>query len=300
MNAFAKFLGGILRVLKTPLKLWTQQQKLTAVITGLGVVLAGLGTTAVVMHSNPPEPTVPSTVPTTTVETTLPPETTTEPTTEATTEPTTIPTEPQPVITDKVLELQELKEKNPHTFGWIRIPNSGVDEVVMFSPDLPDYYLYQNFDGKFSPGGTAYIDEVCDVDPETMVLQIYAHNMLSGTHFATLFNYEKQEFWEKNPYIYLTTTEEARTYEVITAGYFVYYPAPEEGQYRFSSFIAPPSAEEFEEHIQHFYDSSVIETGVTATNQDNLLMLVTCAYQEKNGRFVVLAKEVPYVEPTDE
>ena len=102
MNAFAKFLGGILRVLKTPLKLWSQQQKLTAVI-------AGLGTTAVVMHSNQPAP-VETTPPTTTevVETTTVPPTTTEPTTEATTEPTTVPTEPEPVITDKVLELQEL------------------------------------------------------------------------------------------------------------------------------------------------------------------------------------------------
>lgn len=300
MNAFAKFLGGIIRVVKTPLKLWSQQQKLTAVIAGLGVVLAGLGTTAVVMHSNQPAP-VETTPPTTTevVETTTVP-TTAEPTTEATTEPTTVPTEPQPVITDKVLELQELKEKNEHTFGWIQVPNTNIDEVVMFSPELPDYYLYQTFEGKFSPGGTAYIDEVCDVDPETMVLQIYAHNMLSGTHFATLFNYENQKFWEENPYIYLTTTEEARTYQVITAGYFVYYSAPEEGQYRFSSFVAPPSAEEFEEHIQHFYDSSVIETGLTATNEDNLLMLVTCSYQEKNGRFVVLAKEVPYVEPVAE
>lgn len=297
MNTFAKFLGGILRVLKTPLKLWTQQQKLTAVVAGLGVVLAGLTTTTIALHNEKePEPTVPSTVQTTPTEapTTAP---TTEPTTAPTTEPTTAPTEPLPVITPKVLEVQELQKQNPHTAGWVYIPNSMVNEVVMFSPDLPDFYLYQTFEGKFSAGGTAYIDEVCDMDPETQVLQIYAHNMLSGTHFATLFNYEQQRFWEKNPYVYFTTGEEARCYEVITAGYFVYYSEPEEGQYRFSSFVGPENEEEFLEHMQEHYDRSVIETGVTADYEDRLLMLVTCAYQEKNGRFVVLAKEVPYVEP---
>lgn len=297
MNTFAKFLGTILRVLKTPLKLWTQQQKLTAVVTALGVVLAGLTVTTVTLHNDrEPEPTAPSTVQTVPTEPTTVP-TTQAPTTEPTTEPTTVPTEPPAVITPKVLEVQELKEKNPHTFGWIYIPNTKVDEVVMFSPDLPDFYLYQTFEGKFSAGGTAYIDEVCDVDPETQVIQIYAHNMLSGTHFATLFQYEQQSFWEQNPYVYFTTAEEARCYEVISAGYFVYYSDPQEGQYRFSSFVGPENEEEFQEHMQQHYDASEIDTGVTADYEDNLLMLVTCAYQEKNGRFVVLAKEVPYVEP---
>ncbi len=297
MNAFAKLLGGVLRVLKTPLKLWSQQQKLTALITGLGVVFAGLATTTVVLHIQEPEPTetTPSTVQTTVAPTTTEP--TTEPTTEAT---TTAPTEPQPVITEKVLELRELNTENPHAVGWIYIPNTRVDEVVMYSPDKHDYYLYGDFKGNFSASGLVYIDEVCSLEPETQVLQLYGHNMLSGTRFAGIFAYEKQSFYDKNPYIYFTTTEGARCYQVVTAGYDVYYKKSTENVYFFDSFVAPATKEEFDEHMAHFYERSEIETGVTATFEDNLIMLVTCAYQEKDGRFIVLAKEVPYVDPTIE
>lgn len=291
MNPFLKFFGGVLQVLKTPLKLWTQAQKLTAVITGLGVVLAGLTTTAVVLHVNEGNnlETVPPTIQTTVQ--TDPSKETTAPTTEA----TTVPAESQPVINDKVLELQKMLEENPETYGWIMVPNTRIDEVVMFSPERPDFYLYSNYNGWFNAGGTAYIDEVCSVDPETQVLQIYSHNMLSGAHFGTLNYYAKQEFWEENPYIYFTTINEARTFEVVTAGYMPYIKAAKEGQYRFSDFITYSTVAEFEEHIQHFLDSSVIETGVVPEYLDNFIMLVTCHGDDE--RFIVLARETTWVEP---
>ena len=55
MNSFLNFFSGIIRVLKTPLKLWSQAQKMTALGTGLGVVLAGLTTTVAVLHTTQPE-----------------------------------------------------------------------------------------------------------------------------------------------------------------------------------------------------------------------------------------------------
>ena len=296
MNAFMKIFGSVLRVLKTPLKLWTQAQKLTAVVTGLGVILAGLATTTVVLHAN--EPGVPETTAPSTNETTVqtdPSMETTETTTGATTEGTTVPQESQPVINDKVLQLQEMLKENPETYGWIMIPNTRVDEVVMFSPERPDFYLYSSYQGWFSAGGTAYIDEVCAVDPETQVLQIYAHNMLSGAHFGTLNYYAKQEFWEENPYIYFTTINEARTYEVVSASYMPYIKAAKEGEYRFSDFITYSNKAEFDEHIQHFLDTSVIDTGVVPEYLDTFIMLVTC-YGD-HDRFIVLARETTWVEP---
>ena len=297
MNTFAKFLGIILRVLKTPLKQWSQAQKLTAVITGLSVILAGLGTTALVLHSDPPE--IPETTPSTTepvVTTTEPVQTTTEaPTTDATTEPTTVPTESVPVVNDKVLELQEMLKKNPETFGWIYLPGTKIDEVVMYSPDRPDFYLYQNYNGWFSAGGTAYIDEICSVDPESQVLQIYSHNMLNGTHFGTLSYYREKGFWQKHPYIYFTTINEARTYEVVTAGIYDYIAKPKEGQYRFSDFVSYLTEEEFQKHFAYFKEHAEYDTGVEVSSADRFIMLVTC--NGDHERFIVLARETNWVEP---
>ena len=299
-NAIAKVLGTVIRVLRTPLKLWTQQQKLVALVAALSVVFTGVATTTVVLHATqetPAETTPP------TIQTTAPVETTTAPTTEATTEPTTEattePTEPEPIITDKVLELREMKEENPHVTGWIYLPNTTVNEVVMYSPDKPDFYLYHKPTGQFSAGGTVYIDEVCSaVEPETQVLQLYGHNMLSGAHFAGIFVYEKQKFADANPYIYYTTTEGARCYQVVTAGYDVYVEdKSDEEKVYFDKFVAPATEEEFNKYMDHFYENSKIDTGVTVTYDDNIIMLITCAYHVADGRFIILAKEVPYVEP---
>lgn len=294
MNQFAQFLGGILKVLKTPLKLWTRQQKLTAVVTSLSVVLAGLVTTVVVLEAREetPQDTTPSTS-VTTGPTTQPSETTQE-----TTEPTVETTEPGPVITDKVLELQEMAKENPHVVGWVYVPDTRIDEVVMFSPDWPDFYLYSKPDGSFSAAGTVYIDEICSLDPPTQVLQMYGHNMLSGAKFADLLEFEKKSFWQKHPYIYYTTLEEAKTYEVVSILRDRDLP-PESEELKYYDFVSPATEEEFDKYMDYFIENSLIDTGVTAEYSDNFIMLVTCTYHVKDGRFIVLAKEVPYVEPAE-
>lgn len=295
MNQFAQFLGSILKVLKTPLKLWTQRQKLTAVVAALSVVLAGLGTTVVVLEAQEetPQDTTPSTSATTGT-TTQPTETTQE-----TSEPTTVETtEPEPVITDKVLELQEMAKENAHVVGWVYVPDTRIDEVVMFSPDWPDYYLYSKPDGSFSAAGTVYIDEVCSLDPPTKVLQLYGHNMLSGAKFADLLEYEKKSFWQKHPYIYYTTLEEAKTYEVVAILRDRDLP-PESEELKYYDFVGPADEEEFNKYYDYFIENSLIDTGVTADYSDNFIMLITCTYHVKDGRFIVLAKEVPYVEPAE-
>ena len=61
MNMFAKIIGTVIRTLRTPLKLWSAQQKLTALVACLGIVLAGLVTTTAVLEvrQNDPVPTDP-------------------------------------------------------------------------------------------------------------------------------------------------------------------------------------------------------------------------------------------------
>ena len=297
MNVIAKILGSIIRAFRTPLKLWTATQKLTALITGLALILTGLVSTTIILESKQEE-TTPTTEPTQQtetkpVETTLPPETT-EPTTlpAETTEATTVPEEILPVINDKVLELQELYAKNPHTAGWITVPDTKVDEVVMFSPDAPDKYLYADFNGKFNAGGTAYIDEVCDINPETKVLQIFGHHMLNGSHFTGLFAYEKESFWKEHRYVYYTTPQEARCYEVVAVVKDKDLPESAPGT-KYYEFVAPNGQEQFDMYIDYFKEKSLYDTGVEVDYDDSFVMLVTCAYHTENGRFIVLAKRVP-------
>ena len=119
------------------------------------------------------------------------------------------------MITEKVEELLELYEKNPDTYGWVHVPDTQIDDIVMLSREDRSKYLYANFDGFFSPSGLVYVAKTCPMDPEDMVIQLGGHNMQSGRRFGELMKFQNESFWKEHPYIWFTTTEGARTYQII-------------------------------------------------------------------------------------
>ena len=62
--------------------------------------------------------------------------------------------------------------------------------------------------------------------------------------------------------------------------------------FKYYQFIDAYSEEEFNSYMSEMAALSYIDTGVTASYGDRLLTLSTCDYQEKDGRFVVVAKKV--------
>ena len=62
--------------------------------------------------------------------------------------------------------------------------------------------------------------------------------------------------------------------------------------FKYYQFIDATSEEEFNSYMTEMSNLSYYDTGVTATYGDRLLTLSTCDYQEKDGRFVVVAKKI--------
>ena len=62
--------------------------------------------------------------------------------------------------------------------------------------------------------------------------------------------------------------------------------------FKYYQFIDAQSEQEFDSYMNDMEEMSLYDTGVTAQYGDRLLTLSTCDYQEKNGRFVVVAKKV--------
>lgn len=211
---------------------------------------------------------------------------TTAPTTEATTAPTT---EPPMVMLENMAELYE---KNPDVIGYVKIEGTKLDYPVMYTPDDEEKYLRTSFEGNPSIAGVPFIDADCSVDPRSDNLLIYGHNMANGTAFNSLMNYQQKNYWQDHPTFTYSTLYEEKTYEIIAAFYDrVYYKY--EDVFKFYQFIDAEDEADFNEAITYFKEKSVYDTGVTAEYGDKLITLVTCAYHVDNGRFVVVAKEVP-------
>ena len=214
-------------------------------------------------------------------EMTVPTQATVPPTTTAATVP---PTEPREVLP----RLQEQYEKNPDLAGWLTVPGTRIDYPVMYSPDEPERYLHANFEVSYSFAGLPFLDAACD--PESGNRIIYAHNMLDGSMFRTLLKYQQKDFWQRNPVISFSTLYEEQEYEVVAAFYDKVYKKTDTN-FKFYQFYDTSDQSRFDEAMAYYREHALYDTGVTAQCGNELITLVTCAYQTENGRFVVVGRK---------
>lgn len=206
--------------------------------------------------------------------------------------PVTAPTEAeptQPTEPQMLAKYVPLYEQNPELFGWLRIDGTVIDYPVMHTPDDPEKYLHTNFKEEYSFGGIPFIDASCSADSDDLI--IYGHNMLDGSMFRSLMNYQEKSYWEAHPTIQFDTLYEEAEYEVLAAFYDrVYYQS--ETCFKFYQFIDAKDEADFDNAIANYHEKQLYDTGVTASYGDKLITLVTCAYHVENGRFVVVARKI--------
>lgn len=184
--------------------------------------------------------------------------------------------------------LLALHEQNADCVAWITIEGTAVDYPVMFRPQDKDYYIHRDFYGNKSSRGTLYISEICDIDCSDNVI-IYGHNMDSGAIFASLIDYKSEQFYKDHRTITLETMDGIRTYEVICA---LAVPVYTGNDFRYYDFAYASSETAFDRYVSSCKARAYYETGITAAYGDQLLTLSTCEYSQKNGRMLVIAKQV--------
>ena len=163
-----------------------------------------------------------------------------------------------------------------------------IDYPVMYHPEKENYYLHRDFNGEYSANGCLFLSEKCD--PETSDnLIIYGHHMNSGKMFAALEGYKQQAFCEEHPLILFNTLHGKETYQVMAAFSTPVYTG---NDFAYYTFTKAENEGEYQAFINAIMERSFYDTGITAVYGDRLLTLSTCEYSQKNGRMVVVAKQV--------
>ena len=184
-------------------------------------------------------------------------------------------------------EYAVLYEMNPDFAGWVQVEGTAIDYPVMVTPAEPEYYLHRDFFKEDSYAGTPFIGQG-QTEPRSSNLFIYGHHMRNGTMFADLIHYQSQDFWQKHPKIRFDTCYEHQEYEIFAAGYSKGdWADPQGGVYR---FIDGDSAS-YEEYVQLLRQESFYDTGIVPGGEP-LLVLVTCSYQEEDGRLWVAGRKI--------
>ncbi len=187
-------------------------------------------------------------------------------------------------------EYKNLLNKNKKLIGWVKIDDTNIDYPVMQTSDN-EYYQDHNMSQEYDRNGSIFMDKDCDVQKPSTNYILYGHHMKSGQMFGKLDLYEDETYCQEHPYIQFDTIYEKGTYQVMYVFRSRVY-SEEEIVFKYYQFIDALSEKEFESNMQEMAELSLYDTGVTAQYGDHLLTLSTCDYQEKNGRFVVVAKKV--------
>ena len=185
--------------------------------------------------------------------------------------------------------LENIAKINSDVVGWIKIENTNIDYPVMQNGD---YYLHRNIYKNYSSHGTPYLAEYCNIQYSDNLI-IYGHHMNDNSMFAQLDNYKKHSFYENHKYIkfysYYNGKTIEKTYEVAIAFKTVVYSDKGFKYYNYTNFS---DVQELNDFIENCRKLEFYNTGIDINYGDKFITLSTCEYSQKNGRIVVVAKQI--------
>lgn len=194
-------------------------------------------------------------------------------------EPTPAPSNtPEPYVIPK---FQKLVENNIDTVGWIRIPETNIDHVVMQGDDNY-YYLDHTFFEDESTAGCMTLDFRADAANLQGNILLYGHHMRVGSMLNDITKYRSKTFFKKSPVIYFDTIYEEAQWEIFSA--YV-----ESNRFNFFKMDFE-SRNEYFKYIEALQRESLYDTGVKLSPDDVILTLSTCVYDFEDARMIVHAR----------
>lgn len=207
----------------------------------------------------------------------------TQPPTEPVTERFSDPTAQLPE--DDFVDFKELLEINPDIYAWIYIPNTNVDyPVAQSGSDTDDsFYLTHNVYKNYQFSGTIYTEKKNSRDFTDPVTVLYGHNMLNGSMFASLHNFNDPTFFENNNTIFIFTKDKIFTYYIYSAYQY-------DDRHLLNSFDMSDQTS-----FREFLDTTLLERpyycnvreGVELSTDDRIITLSTCMNGGGNVRYLV-------------
>lgn len=181
------------------------------------------------------------------------------------------------------LSFDELMEKNSDIYAWLYIPGTNVDYPVCRSDMDDNYYLDHNIYKQYQFSGTIYSQSMNARDFNDRVTVLYGHNMLNGSMFASLHNFENQDFFDKHNTAFVFTEDKLLTYLIYSAYNY-------DDRHILNSFDMN-NDEQFQSYLDSTLDphayNAIVREGVTLDTDNKILTLSTCTNGVANSRFLV-------------
>ena len=200
-----------------------------------------------------------------------------------------LPTEPPPQES-----FAELLRYNPDTVGFLTIGET-VDLPVVQRENDNEYYLTHAYSGEEAREGALFLDGANRLSDENLI--VYGHNMRNGTMFGELSSFGEREFLLKNAVVRFDTLYENALY--VPFAMFEASMDENDGHY-FDVRQIVFDETSFELFVLKLRSRSVFDVPVEVEYGDQLLTLVTCSYNDDDGRYIVALRKLREGETEEE
>ena len=200
-----------------------------------------------------------------------------------------LPTEPPPQES-----FAELLRYNPDTVGFLTIGET-VDLPVVQRENDNEYYLTHAYSGEEAREGALFLDGANRLSDENLI--VYGHNMRNGTMFGKLSSFGEREFLLENAVVRFDTLYENALYVP-----FAMFEASmdENDAHYFDVRQIVFDETSFELFVLKLRSRSVFDVPVEVEYGDQLLTLVTCSYNDDDGRYIVALRKLREGETQEE
>lgn len=180
---------------------------------------------------------------------------------------------------------ESIQKENADMIGWVHIDDTQIDYPVCYTPSDPEYYLHRDIKKRSSSYGVPFI--IGNYEPDSNII-IAGHHMRNGSMFAELMKYVKRDFYDTHRYIHFDSLDQSHVYEVVS----VVACDPDGSSVLWEDVMFSDNSDNFEKAWNTVEANQYYDTGIDVKFGDNLLALVTCEYTHKDGRLMVIAKEI--------
>lgn len=189
-------------------------------------------------------------------------------------------------------KFKKLYALNDDVVGWLKIPGTSIDTVVLQSSNNK-FYLRSDFYKNYTRYGNVYMDYRARQKELIQNTVLYAHTTESNEQvFYDLVKYKNSDFFIENPIIEYDTIYKNYKWKVFAVfmsstkssddnGYVFYYIEPNINKTGFTGYL------------EQVKQRALYSTGVDVNSKDKILTLSTCAYDFGSSidtRLVVVAR----------
>lgn len=208
--------------------------------------------------------------------------------------------EPVPPLENPAGNFLALYAKNTDVVGWLKAGET-IDYPVVQRDN--EWYMTHNFFGQEDRNGTLFVNANNQLNPRDDVILIHGHNMKNGDMFGSLLDFREEAYMRAHPLVFFDEAySKAQDCYVAVAG-FDASMLPENKRYfditqilfendPGAAGVKPRQSSDFQRYLDEIAQRSYWKSPVEVTPDDPLLMLITCSYEQEDGRFVLVCRRL--------